>query len=192
MLRGIRTLYGLKTLRHEGEYSIITATEETRIWEFQNRPLPKLPDGRRVVLSLGVDVTERRRLDKELQASASTDPLTGLPNRRQFLARLTEEFLRVQRLGNPPSVLMLDLDLFKEVNDTYGHAAGDAVWSTFARQMRNAIRKIDTAGRLGGEDFAVILPGADSVAARASAERLREIVLRNPPCSRRKHDPSDS
>ena len=75
---------------------------------------------------------------------------------------------------------MLDLDLFKEVNDTYGHAAGDAVWSTFARQMRNAIRKIDTAGRLGGEEFAVILPGADLVAARTSAERLREIVLRTP------------
>ena len=134
-----------------------------------------------MVLSLGIDVTERRRIDKELQASATTDSLTDLPNRPQFLARLKEEFLRVQRLDNQrSSVLMLDLDLFKEVNDTYGHAAGDAALKHFAQQMRNAIRKIDTAGRLGGEEFAVIMPGADLVAARASAERLREIVAKTP------------
>ena len=181
MLQAIGTLYDLKTIRQEGEYPIITATGDTRIWDFQSQPLPKLPDGRRVVLSLAVDVTERRRIDKELQASATTDSLTDLPNRRQFLARLREEFLRVQRLDNQQSsVLMLDLDLFKEVNDTYGHAAGDAVLRHFAQQMRNAIRKIDTAGRLGGEEFAVIMPGADSVAARASAERLREIVAKTP------------
>jgi diguanylate cyclase (GGDEF)-like protein len=181
MLRAIGTLYDLKGIRHEGEYPIITATGDVRIWDFQSQPLPKLPDGRRVVLSLGIDVTERRRIDKELQASATTDSLTDLPNRRQFLARLKEEFLRVQRLDNQrSSVLMLDLDLFKEVNDTFGHAAGDAVLKHFAQQMRNAIREIDTAGRLGGEEFAVILPGADSVAARASAERLREIVANTP------------
>jgi diguanylate cyclase (GGDEF)-like protein len=120
-------------------------------------------------------------MDKELQASATTDSLTDLPNRRQFLARFKEEFLRVQRLDNQrSSVLMLDLDLFKGVNDTYGHAAGDAVLRHFAQNMRNAIRKIDTAGRLGGEEFAVIMPGADSVAARASADRLRDIVARTP------------
>jgi predicted signal transduction protein with EAL and GGDEF domain len=114
MLRGIGKLYNLKTVRREGEHPIITATGETRIWEFQSQPLPKLLDGRRVVLSLAVDVTERRRLDENLQTLATTDPLTDLPNRRQFLARLTEEFLRVQRLDNQPSsVLMLDLDLFK-------------------------------------------------------------------------------
>jgi diguanylate cyclase (GGDEF)-like protein/PAS domain S-box-containing protein len=181
MLRAIGTLYDLKEIRHEGEYPIITATGDIHIWDFQSQPLPKLPDGRRVVLSLGIDVTERRRIDKELQASATTDSLTDLPNRRQFLARLKEEFLRVQRLDNQrSSVLMLDLDLFKEVNDTYGHAAGDAVLKHFAQQMRNAIRKIDTAGRLGGEEFAVIMPGADSVAARASAERLREVVAETP------------
>jgi diguanylate cyclase (GGDEF)-like protein/PAS domain S-box-containing protein len=181
MLRGIGKLYNLKAVRREGEYPIITATGETRIWEFQSQPLPKLLDGRRVVLSLAVDVTERRRLDENLQTLATTDPLTDLPNRRQFLARLTEEFLRVQRLDNQPSsVLMLDLDLFKGVNDTYGHAAGDAVLQNFARLMQNSIRKIDTAGRLGGEEFAIILPGADSVAAIASAERLREIVATTP------------
>jgi diguanylate cyclase (GGDEF)-like protein len=181
MLRGIGKLYNLKTVRREGEHPIITATGETRIWEFQSQPLPKLLDGRRVVLSLAVDVTERRRLDENLQTLATTDPLTDLPNRRQFLARLTEEFLRVQRLDNQPSsVLMLDLDLFKGVNDTYGHTAGDAVLKHFARLMQNAIRKIDTAGRLGGEEFAIILPGADAMAAKASAERLRKVVATTP------------
>jgi diguanylate cyclase (GGDEF)-like protein/PAS domain S-box-containing protein len=181
MLRGIGKLYDLKTIRREGEYSIITATGETRIWEFQSQPLPRLPDGRRVVLSLAVDVTERRRLDEDLQTLAATDSLTGLPNRRQFIARLTEEFLRVRRLDNQrSSVLMLDLDLFKGVNDAHGHAAGDAVLKHFARLIQDGIRKIDTAGRLGGEEFAIILPGADSVAASASAERLREIVATTP------------
>ena len=181
MLRGIGKLYNLKAVRREGEYPIITATGETRIWDFQSQPLPKLPDGRRVVLSLAVDVTERRRLDENLHTLATTDSLTDLPNRRQFLARLTEEFLRVQRLDNQPSsVLMLDLDLFKGVNDTYGHTAGDAVLKHFARLMQNAIRKIDTAGRLGGEEFAIILPGADAMAAKASAERLRKVVATTP------------
>ena len=181
MLRGIGKLYDLKTIRREGEYSIITATGETRIWEFQSQPLPRLPDGRRVVLSLAVDVTERRRLHEDLQTLAATDSLTGLPNRRQFIARLTEEFLRVRRLDNQrSSVLMLDLDLFKGVNDAHGHAAGDAVLKHFARLIQDGIRKIDTAGRLGGEEFAIILPGADSVAASASAERLREIVATIP------------
>jgi diguanylate cyclase (GGDEF)-like protein/PAS domain S-box-containing protein len=181
MLRGIGKLYDLKTIRREGEYSIITATGETRIWEFQSQPLPRLPDGRRVVLSLAVDVTERRRLDEDLQTLAATDSLTGLPNRRQFLARLTEEFLRVRRLDNQrSSVLMLDLDLFKGVNDAHGHAAGDAVLKHFARLIQDGIRKIDTAGRLGGEEFAIILPGTESVAASASAERLREIVATTP------------
>jgi diguanylate cyclase (GGDEF)-like protein/PAS domain S-box-containing protein len=181
MLRGIGKLYDLKTIRREGEYSIITATGETRIWEFQSQPLPRLPDGRRVVLSLAVDVTERRRLDEDLQTLAATDSLTGLPNRRQFLARLTEEFLRVRRLDNQrSSVLMLDLDLFKGVNDAHGHAAGDAALKHFARLIQDGIRKIDTAGRLGGEEFAIILPGADSVAASASADRLRKIVATTP------------
>jgi diguanylate cyclase (GGDEF)-like protein len=132
------------------------------------------------VLSLGIDVTESKRMEQELQALATTDPLTGLSNRRQFLARLTEEFGRVQRFGRTSSVLMLDLDRFKRINDTYGHAAGDAALKHFAALIVNALRKIDTAGRLGGEEFAIILPGADATAARISAERLCEIVAKTP------------
>lgn len=112
---------------------------------------------------------------------ATSDSLTELPNRRQFLARLTDEFVRVQRFGREPSsVLMLDLDLFKLVNDTHGHAAGDALLRHFAQILRNTLRKVDTAGRLGGEEFAIVLPGADSAAARIYAERLRHVVATTP------------
>ena len=135
-----------------------------------------------------LDITERKLAqaallasEKELLVLATTDVLTELPNRRQFLARLAEEFARVQRFGNQRcSVLMLDLDRFKRINDTYGHAMGDAVLQHFAQLMRKTFRKIDMAARVGGEEFAVILPGSDLAAARTSAERLREIVAKTP------------
>ena len=135
-----------------------------------------------------LDITERKLAqaallasEKELLVLATTDVLTELPNRRQFLARLAEEFARVQRFGNQRcSVLMIDIDRFKQVNDTYGHSMGDAVLKHFAKLMRKTIRKIDTAARMGGEEFAVILPGSDLATARTSAERLRELVAKTP------------
>jgi diguanylate cyclase (GGDEF)-like protein len=75
---------------------------------------------------------------------------------------------------------VLDLDHFKQINDTHGHAAGDAVLRHFAALLRGELRKVDTAGRMGGEEFAIILPGADSAAARAFGERLRQRVAETP------------
>jgi diguanylate cyclase (GGDEF)-like protein/PAS domain S-box-containing protein len=135
-----------------------------------------------------LDITERKfaqaallASEKELLVLATTDVLTELPNRRQFIARLTEEFARVRRFGNQRcSVLMIDIDHFKRINDTYGHVMGDAGLRHFAQLMRKAIREIDMVARVGGEEFAVILPGSDLAAARTSAERLREIVAKTP------------
>lgn len=110
----------------------------------------------------------------EVRALATQDPLTGLPNRRHFMARLREEFDRIKRYQDlPVSVVMLDLDWFKQVNDRYGHAAGDAVLRYFADLIQAEVRKLDTPGRLGGEEFAILLPGTHVTEAAAFAERLR-------------------
>jgi len=126
------------------------------------------------VLVVSRDITERKRMETELLQMATTDYLTGLPNRRYFLARLEEEHSRMQRLqGQRAAILMLDLDHFKRVNDRFGHALGDACLKHVAALIRCELRKIDTAGRLGGEEFGIILSGADVTSAQVFAERLR-------------------
>jgi len=130
---------------------------------------------------VGTDITERKRMEADLQELATTDSLTGLANRRHFLDRLDNELARLRRIGDQPvAVLMLDLDHFKRVNDIYGHATGDAVLRHFAALLRDEARKIDIGGRVGGEEFAIILPGADPAAARVFAERLRHKVAITP------------
>lgn len=111
---------------------------------------------------------------EEVKTLATTDPLTGLPNRRHFMAKLKEEYLRQLRYEQPPaSVLMLDLDHFKRINDDYGHAAGDAVLCRMAKLIFAEARGVDTPGRLGGEEFAILLPGTVPAEAASFAERLR-------------------
>lgn len=108
---------------------------------------------------------------------ARTDPLTGLFNRRVFLEQLEQEEAKVARLAHYSAVLlMLDLDFFKKVNDTYGHATGDAVLKAFAEIARNNSRTIDMPARLGGEEFAILLSGAEQSEAQLMAERLRHQV----------------
>lgn len=128
-----------------------------------------------------LDITERKRLDRELLVLASTDFLTGLPNRREFMARLDGEHARLRRdLGGCAAVLMLDIDHFKNVNDHHGHAVGDAVLRHCAALMGEQQRKVDSLGRLGGEEFALLLPGAELAAAGVFAERLRQRVASTP------------
>ncbi|MBV7538384.1 CHASE domain-containing protein [Duganella sp. sic0402] len=128
-----------------------------------------------------LDITERRRMNDELRVLATTDFLTGLPNRREFMGRLAEEEGRLQRdIGASAAVLVLDIDHFKRINDEYGHAAGDAVLRQLADLMRDGQRKIDVLGRIGGEEFAVLLPGTALDAAAVFAERLRARVEQMP------------
>lgn len=116
----------------------------------------------------------------EVQALASTDALTGLLNRRAFMARLGDQQARLQRQELArSSVLMLDLDHFKRINDAYGHAAGDAVLHQFGTVLAGEIRKIDSAGRIGGEEFAILLPETEPQAAFNFAERLRVLVAQS-------------
>ena len=119
---------------------------------------------------------EQERHAAELQRLARTDPLTGVFNRRQFFEMGLQEFLRARRYGNTLSLLMLDIDYFKVVNDTWGHPTGDRVLQALAEIMRSLVREQDSIGRLGGEEFALILPETDLAGALTSAERLRATV----------------
>jgi diguanylate cyclase (GGDEF)-like protein/PAS domain S-box-containing protein len=123
------------------------------------------------------DISERKRLQEQLQKLANTDPLTELYNRRAFLDYVVQEIARLSRFESlSAALLMIDLDYFKRVNDTYGHSTGDKVLQQFAHTVRQASRTIDLPARLGGEEFAILLPGATQVDAMAMAERLRKQV----------------
>ncbi|OYU94700.1 MAG: hypothetical protein CFE45_19965 [Burkholderiales bacterium PBB5] len=127
------------------------------------------------------DITERVRLDRELQPQATTDFLTGLSNRRQLMADLAHEFERGRRQpGTACSVLAVDLDHFKDVNDRWGHAVGDAVLRHVARLMVEEIRLNDRVARSGGEEFTLVLPGTGADEALALANRLRQRLEQHP------------
>lgn len=136
------------------------------------------------------DVTERRRIERELRETttalgsaneelerlANTDPLTGLANRRHFTGMLERETERSARYSRPLSIVLLDLDHFKKVNDTHGHAAGDDVLRAAAAVLKAACRDVDLAARIGGEELALLLPETDSGGAEIVAERVREEI----------------
>jgi diguanylate cyclase (GGDEF)-like protein/PAS domain S-box-containing protein len=119
------------------------------------------------------DVTERKRLEDAIVHLARHDPLTDLPNRRVVEEDLGRLLARAER-GLPSALLLIDLDNFKEVNDRVGHAAGDEVLRDFARLFLDAVRPGDLVGRIGGDEFVVLLEGAGTEEARAVGERIRE------------------
>jgi len=120
----------------------------------------------------------KERADEELMRLAMYDPLTELLNRRTMLDRFEREFERCRRNRLPVSVLMVDVDHFKQVNDTHGHAAGDKVLKRFAQVLLELRRELDIVGRYGGEEFCLLLPGTDETGARALAERIRAAAER--------------
>ena len=130
---------------------------------------------RRVVWGLcgvSTDITARTRLERALELQANTDSLTGLDSRAHFLDVAGKELARLRRHPTPMALVMLDLDHFKRVNDRYGHEVGDRVLVAFARVCRQNLREIDLMGRLGGEEFAVLLPDTGGAQAREVVERL--------------------
>lgn len=115
-------------------------------------------------------------LNKELEEISITDALTGLYNRRYFMDRLRQELKRVNRYGPPASLLMIDIDHFKKVNDVHGHQAGDAVLAGVGGVIKNSLRETDIFARYGGEEFALIATATDKAGALFLAERLRALI----------------
>jgi diguanylate cyclase (GGDEF)-like protein len=126
------------------------------------------------------EIAERRLLEEQLRHMATTDGLTGTLNRARLMALGQHELLRARENSRGLGVLMLDIDHFKQINDRYGHQAGDAALQHFVAQLRAGVREIDLLGRLGGEEFAIVLPGIPAEAALQVAERLRARVAGTP------------
>lgn len=120
------------------------------------------------------------RTQGELHRLATQDVLTGVPNRRGVLDQLAAELQRAARSKEPVSIALLDLDEFKRVNDTYGHAAGDTMLQQATRRIRSVLRAHDLLGRYGGEEFLLVLPGCDEIAALDVADRVRSSIAGEP------------
>jgi diguanylate cyclase (GGDEF)-like protein len=158
--------FATETLENQAAFLVALAeeTEETR----------KRADRARLILER--EVEERRGIETQLRYVATTDSLTGVLNRSAFLASAERELRRARRNGKPLSLLMLDADNFKTVNDRHGHAGGDEVLRSLANDCQVAMRSGDSIGRLGGEEFAIVLPGASLEAGEQVAERLRRAI----------------
>jgi diguanylate cyclase (GGDEF)-like protein len=126
--------------------------------------------------SQAVVALDNARLHRIVEKQARIDGLTALANRRHFEDQLAAELARVDRFGGPLSIVIADLDDFKDVNDRYGHPAGDVVLREFARTLEAGIRDIDVAARWGGEEFVLLLPGTDISGAIRVAERIRQAL----------------
>ena len=133
-------------------------------------------EGQDLLFALVHDVTERKQAEGRLILLAQTDTLTGLPNRRHFLEMAGNELERRHRYRGALSVLMIDIDHFKKINDSYGHQIGDKVLQAVGRLFPEALRNSDFVGRIGGEEFAAMLPETGGSKACEVAERVRQQV----------------
>ncbi|MCX6081258.1 MAG: PAS domain S-box protein, partial [Chloroflexi bacterium] len=154
----------------------------------RGRLITRTKDGKPLMMfGTHTDITERKAanekiqlLNAELEKLVVTDALTQINNRRYFMQRGVEEILRENRSNHPLVLLMMDLDEFKKINDAYGHAVGDLVLQQVATVLSSNIREIDILGRIGGEEFAVLLPNTSLEDAALLAERMRQSIENTP------------
>jgi diguanylate cyclase (GGDEF)-like protein/PAS domain S-box-containing protein len=157
--------------RVASEYRMLTRDGYV-VWVRDEAVLRLDPDGTKRYDGLLIDITERKRFESQLQFFAEHDSLTGLANRRRFLAELDTELRRRRRYEHPASVLLLDLDNLKDVNDLHGHQVGDALIRATAEILTERLRESDTVARLGGDEFAALLRGATGARTKEVAKEL--------------------
>lgn len=176
---------GQQTIR-DGMMRVFTdgyGEAETDILTKDGRRLPYLFSGKRIVVDgqaylsgLGLDIRRQKDLERRLERQARVDQLTGLPNRVHFFERFDMEIAHARRSDRPLSLLMLDIDFFKSVNDTHGHLAGDAVLRAVGASLAGTAREVDLCARLGGEEFGILLHETTLAEALVVAERMRTAV----------------
>ena len=176
MRRGVAELVMGRSDTFQAELRMVGA-DERQLWIAFNVSLLRDSAGKPIsAVVQAQDVTERKHFETELQYLADHDPLTGIYNRRRFAAELERELAAAERYGAGGALLILDLDQFKLVNDSRGHRAGDDLLVAVARAIQGRVRTTDIVGRLGGDEFGIILSHADRDHALATAEALRAVV----------------
>ncbi|WP_029614953.1 diguanylate cyclase [Pseudomonas sp. REB1044] len=160
------------------EYRIVNGQGEVR-WLSDKCYINQQREGERVIIvGIAEDITEKKRLEGELKRLATTDVLTQSSNRRHFFECARQAFNRARDNGTPLAFLLLDIDDFKLINDSYGHPEGDQVLQRIADSGKTILRRGDLFGRIGGEEFAAVFPGCSAEVAAQIAERLQREIER--------------
>jgi diguanylate cyclase (GGDEF)-like protein len=168
---------GGKTLRYEAEYRTVDSAGRVtwlwdlgRVveWDLQGRPIR--------MMGAHFDITKRKASEEEMERQAQSDPLTGLFNRRMMLTQLRMEYSRALRQSTPFSIVMIDIDHFKQINDNYGHDVGDLMLVRLGQALNKALRNLDVCARWGGEEFLLLLSQTSIEQALQVAERVQEEI----------------
>lgn len=164
------------------ERNTIKATGEIIVYRTVKQPVYNRNNEIIGLLGISTDITDIYNLKEELRVQATTDPLTKIYNRRFFLDTADRCFSESRRHDTPLSLVMMDIDFFKKINDSYGHPAGDAVLEFISAHILGFIRKEDIFARIGGEEFAILLPGSDLASAQKLAEKIRASISEQGVC----------
>ena len=169
----IKKLYRLTTIQHDGEFVVTTKDGRKLTWDFNSGYIGNLPNGKAVAMSVATDVTERNKIEREVNYLSYHDQLTGLYNRRFF-----EE--QIKRLDNPRnlpiSIIMGDVNGLKLVNDAFGHQTGDKLLKAIGNIISDSIRGNDIATRWGGDEFTILLPNSETDAAKVLINRIQKKI----------------
>jgi len=160
----------------ETEVNVLKATGEKRVYLSVKKPIYNVDHEIIGLLGVSTDITEQHKIQQELHVQASIDHLTGLYNRRFFFELAEKSFSESVRHQRSLSLIMIDIDFFKKINDIYGHPVGDVIIKFVAAKASSLLRKEDAIARIGGEEFAILLPSTDIDAAKLIAQKIQNTI----------------